>query len=307
MSDLEPMDLLELREAVAAELAQRRGDALYDLTGEVHCRASLGLPLGDRQAWAERIIAHRDERGGFDGGDGPGHALHMVLGALNLLGVPIPPDLGPLAPTDPTALREWLAHHDWQSTHKELCGQTIPLLASGRVGAAWIAAFTDEITARLDPVDPRRTWCEPDDPPWRVISCVYHVLSAFDAGRLPYPNPDLLIDRLLGLRWDRAADDEHRTVCTDGDWALLLLRLIEHRPAIARDAIAAIRRVSARRVRQWYERRDELFAVSNHHLFCYLWVTAVFQSAVREHYHGGLAIWDTLNEPALYRMHDCAQ
>jgi len=35
---------------------------------------------------------------GHAGGHGPGHALHMVLAALHILGEPIPEDLGPLAP-----------------------------------------------------------------------------------------------------------------------------------------------------------------------------------------------------------------
>jgi hypothetical protein len=158
-----------------------------------------------------------------------------------------------------------------------------------------------ETTKRLDPQKPRETWCSADAPPWRVISCVYHVLSAFDAGRIPYPQPDLLLRRLLDLHWDTAAKDEHRTVCTDGDWALLLLELSKLLPSRFAEVMGAITRVSARRVRDWHENREAILSTSTHHLYCYLWVTAVFQAAVRDHYATGVVI-DTLNNPALFRL-----
>ena len=111
----------------------------------------------------------------------------------------------------------------------------------------------------------------------------------------------MLLRRLLNLRWDEAGDDEPRTFCTDGDWALLLLRLCEAVPDSFVPAMAAIRRVSARRVRNWCTNRDTILSVSTHHLWCHLWVTAVFQAAVRDHYAGGVVI-DTLNDPALHRL-----
>jgi hypothetical protein len=254
-----------------------------------------------RRDAADRILSYRDAAGWFEGSDGPGHALHMVVGALNLLGERVPGDLAPLAPTDPAALSAWLDRHDWASTHKELCGQTIPLLASGGVSRAWTDVFVQTIAARLDPDRPLETWCSAEAPAWRVISCTFHVLSAFDAGRLPYPHPELLMSRLLGLRWDEVADSEPRTLCTDGDWAWLLLRLCEHVPHYGEAAISAIRRVSARRVREWHANREAILGVSTHHLYCYLWVTAVFQSCVRDHYTGGY-LRDTLNDPALFRL-----
>jgi hypothetical protein len=312
------LDMAELKRAVTAELARRRGpgadfrcarerggpETLYGLTGAVNIHAALGLSLGDRRARADAaasILAWRQADGLFDDGSGPGHALHMVLGALNLLAEPVPPDLGPLAPLAVAALPAWLARHDWRSTHKELCGQTIPLLASGRVDAEWTALFVRGIAARLDPAQPLATWCAADDPPWRVISCLYHVLSAFDAGRLPYPRPERLARRLLDLHWDDAPDSAPRTVCTDGDWAWLLLRLCERLPRHAPAALRAIRRVSARRVRQWQANREAALALDTHHLYCFLWVTAVFQSCVRDHYSGGV-LRDTLNDPALFRL-----
>ncbi len=319
MNNLTPLDIADLKQAVAAELAQRRcagadpsfaeerggPEALYGLTGAVNIHAALGLPLGDRATrtrWAARILAYRDSDGHFTTGEGPGHALHMVLGALNLLGEPIPGDIGPLAPRDPGALEAWMEAHDWQSTHKELCGQTIPLLASsGMVSRPWTARFTQRITERLPEARPLETWCQPDDPPWRVISCLYHVLSAFDAGRLPYPKPEQLVRRLLDLHWEEAPDTERRTVCTDGDWAWLLLRLSEALPHHAEAALDAIRRVSVRRVQAWQTDCKPTLSRSTHHLYCYIWVTAVFQSCMRDHYTGGY-LRDTLNDPALFRL-----
>ncbi len=134
-----------------------------------------------------------------------------------------------------------------------------------------------------------------------MISCIYHVLSAFDAGRLPYPQPERLLWRLLELRWDEVEDCQPRTFCTDGDWALLLLRLADCVPTAFPAVMAAIRRVSARRLRAWFdtETREAILTAGTHHLYCYLWVTAVFQSAVRDHYRGGF-VRDTLNDPALF-------
>lgn len=308
----------ELKQAMAAELRRRQCDGhpfsyarqrggpeeLYGLTAAVNILDALGLPLGDwaaRRKAAERILAWRGPDGRFEGGSGPGHALHMVLAALNLLVEPVPPDIGPLAPTDPQQLPAWLARHDWASTHKELCGQTIPLLASGRVGAQWIEVFVRDVSHRLCPDRPLETWCAADAPPWRVISCVFHVLSAFDAGRLPYPQPDLLLRRLLELRWEDAPDSMPRTCCTDGDWALLLLQLMRQLPQHAERSMVAIRRVSARRVRAWNQDRETILGDCTHSLYCYLWSTAVFQSCAREHYTDGL-VRDTFNDPALYRF-----
>ncbi len=316
-TSLVPLSIDGVKQAVAAELETRRcagtrfsyaeqrgGDeSLYGLTGAVNILAALGLPLGDRQrrrVAAARILRYQGADGTFCGSDGPGHALHMVVGALNLLGESIPATIAPLAPTDPAQLSAWLDRHDWASTHKELCGQAMPLLAGGRIGPEWVATFVHDVAARLDPARPLETWCAANDPPWRVISCLYHVLVAFDAGGLPYPEPELLLARLFGLSWDQVPDSEMRTVCTDGDWAWLLLRLCEQRPKYFPAAMAAIRRVSARRVRQWGEQPEQILAASTHHIYCHLWVTGLFQSCVRDHYAGG-RLRDTLNEWSLYR------
>ena len=66
-------------------------------------------------------------------------------------------------------------------------------------------------------------------------------------------------------------------------------------------AMEAIRRASARRVRAWHQDRDAILPLDTHDLYCYLWVTAVFQSCVRDHYRGGF-VRDTLNDPALFRL-----
>lgn len=315
---VKPLDIAELRAAVVRELEGRRcggeatsyadergaGESLYGVIGAVNVAAALGLPLGDRAAraeWAGRILGYRDAAGHFTSRSGPRHAVHMALGALNLLGEPIPAGIGPLAPVAPAALSAWLERHDWHSTHKGLCGPTIPLLASGLAGAGWVEVFLRHVAGRLGPARPLETWCAPDDPPWRVISCVYHVLSAFDAGRLPYPHPELLLRRMIDLRWDAVPDVEQRTVCTDGDWALVLRNLCDALPHEAERVMAAIRRVSARRVRRWHERPGAVLGLGTFDLYCYLWVTAVFQSCVREHYTGGF-VRDTLNDPALFRL-----
>ncbi len=312
------LNIEQLRRAMAGELERRccegaifsygslpgGPETLYGLTGAVNVIASLGLPLGDRtvrtQA-AARILSWRNEQGLFDTGFGPGHAAHMVIGALNLLGEPVPSDMAPLAPLDTGELSDWLARHDWDSTHKELCGPAISILASGFAKEDWIEVFVRGVTARLDGTRPLETWCDAGAPPWRVISCLFHVLSIFDTGRIPYPEPELLIKRLLDLKWEEAPDREQRTFCTDADWAWMLLRLVEHRPRIAETALGAIRKVSARRVRAWHDDPQAVLSADTHHLYCYLWSTAVFQSCVRRDYTGGY-LRDTFNDPSLFRL-----
>ncbi len=311
------LNISELKQEFAEELLKRRcsnttfsyslerngPEALYGLTGAVNIMDALGtLPQSREQRTeaADRILALRGRDGLFDGGSGPGHAAHMVIGVLNMLGEPIPRDIAPLAPTEPPELSTWLKKHDWTSTHKELCGGTIPLLASGSVSAQWIEVFVYNIASRLNPNHPLETWCEPDAPAKNVISCIFHVLSAFDAGRLPYPQPEMLIQRLFNLEWEHAHDNVPRTFCTDGDWALVLLNLCKQLPHHYEQAISAIRRVSSRRVKAWYEQRELILGDDTHDLYCYLWSTAVFQSCVRDHYSVGY-IRDTFNDPALFR------
>lgn len=315
---MQTLDIAELKAVMAAELEKRRcsghpfsyaagrggPEALYGLTGAVNVLEAIGRLPADaslRRRAAARILGWRRADGFFDGGSGPGHAAHMIIGAINMLGQPVPADIGPLAPLDPARLPGWLARHDWQSTHKELCGQTIPLLAGERVGAEWRAVFSGEIAARLDPARPLETWCAAATPACFVISCIFHVLSAFDAGRLPYPRPAMLAARLFDLNWEAAPDSEKRTFCTDGDWALLLLALARQEPSLAGRALSAVHLVSARRVRDWYRQREAILEASTHDLYCYLWSTAVFQDCVREHYPGGY-LRDTFNDPALFRV-----
>jgi hypothetical protein len=65
--------------------------------------------------------------------------------------------------------------------------------------------------------------------------------------------------------------------------------------------MSAVRKVSTRRIRFLRAQPEAWLSESTHSIYCHLWVTAVFQSLVREHYQGGY-LWDTLNSPALYRM-----
>ncbi len=318
MEPLDPLVIAELKAAVVTELESRRfadapgcyaderggGEYIYGLTAAAFIHASLNLPLGSREnraAWAGRILEHADAQGHFTSHSGPGHAVHMVVGALNVLGEPMPQKIGPLAPQTPKELVAWLEGLDWNSTHKELGGQTIPLLAGGHVAAGWADMLYDSISRRLDPASPKATWCKPNAPPWRVVSCVYHVLALFDQGARPYPQPQMLLDRLLDLKWEDVPGTVGRTACTDGDWAWVLLHLRDQLPQHGERIMAAIRKVSARRVRQWHGDRQSILSQTTHDIYCYLWSSAVFQSCVRDHYRGA-PLTDTLNNPTLFRL-----
>jgi len=310
------IDTREMRTLFLEELGSRRceGDAhgysdspggsasLYGTTAAVNIMAILGGDLGspsERRAWADWILAYQGADGCFAGSGG--HAACMAVQALNLLGIDPPERLAPLAPSGAGELGNWLNSLDWSSTHKELWGQTAPLLATGLVDGEWVANLVDGISSRIHPDNPAETWCSADAKPWRVISCIYHVLMVFDAACIPYPFPDMLLHRLLSLNWDQVPDLETRTVCTDGDWAWNLVELSKLGPERFSEVMQQIRRVSNRRVRIWQEARDEVFRLSTHELYCFLWVTAAFQRCVREDFFGP-CLRDTLNDPSLFRL-----
>ncbi|HBC88399.1 MAG TPA: hypothetical protein DCZ94_15730 [Lentisphaeria bacterium] len=317
----EIIDIRILRQDVCSELPYRRIDEaagvysqirggraeLYGTTAVVNIRAILGMPFSSasqRRKWAAAILGYQREDGIFvpEGkGFGPGHALIMVLQALNLLCEPIPSNAGPLAPLDPSELSLWLKGHDWKSTHKELCGSAMPLLADGAVSSEWIRVFTREISSRLSAERPLETWCAADAPPWQVISCIYHVLESYDAGCISYPEPDLLLDRLLKLGWPDRRKAEQQTECTDGDWAWLLIELCKLRHERYVKAMQQIRSVSVQRAGEWNGGKIKLSEMTTHGIYCFLWVTALFQHQTRDLFSGPW-MYDTLNDPTLFRL-----
>lgn len=314
------IDVNELREKFAHELNarkingqadsyadQRGGDErLYGLLGAVHTRAALGLDLGSsslRTATADRIVSYQNDDGLFEDEQtsGPAHALACSVAAINLLGVRPQNHVGPLAPTDPQLLENWLNQLDWSNTHKPLWGMTTPLLASGRVSSEWIDVLVAHVESRMGRRKPAEAMYRPDGPPWRVISEIYHVMAAFDAGCIPYPQPGRLSEQLLSLNWTDPKVANHQTACTDADWAWLLLRLARQRPQIYQEAMRQIRVVSSRRVEQWHEQSEALLADRTFNFYCFLWSTAVYQHAVPDHFTGP-PLLDTLNLPALFRL-----
>jgi hypothetical protein len=313
-----PLNVCELREAFGAAIAARRvqgepggntgivaqDDALLNLAGAVRAEAALGIPLGDeteRRHRADQVLAFQRADGAFGDGELAGHKNCIALAALHLLGSPPPKRLAPLAPVAIDALDQWIEGLPWDSTHKRFWGEVSPVLASGLVGPDWCQRFMAGVTRRLDHHDSRATWCRPDDPSWRVISCIYHVVSAFDAGGLPYPEPERLRDRLLELRWDEAGDHEHRTFCTDGDWAWCLLRLAEQVPMNHGEVMRAIRNVSARRIKRWRADPQKVLAEPTRHFANHLWAEALFRNTIRDHYTGPPMV-DVLNAPWLLRL-----
>ncbi len=308
------MDVCELREAMLAELAMRRVDgrqdsyadrpgeveSLYGLTGAVHVMAAVSR-LPDR-SMRDRLARRINERwAAMEDAAASSHALCMAISALRLLGADLEASPRALAPVDATALPAWLDGLDWSTTHKELYGSVVPLLAGGRLDQRWVRTFADRVGGRLNPDRPLETWCAADAPAWRVVSSVYHVLTVYDAGRIPYPQPHMLMDRLMGLRWHEAADDEPRTACTDADLAWMFLHLCEVMPERMPQALAVIRALSQKRIAAWHNGRGAILAESTHHLYCCLWGTAVFQDCVRDDYIGPY-LRDTLNDPGLFAI-----
>jgi hypothetical protein len=111
----------------------------------------------------------------------------------------------------------------------------------------------------------------------------------------------MLLDRLMGLRRHEAPGSEPCTACTDADLSWMLLRICQALPKHMPQATAVIRALSRNRIAAWKGDRAAILAQSTHHLYCYLWSTAVFQGSVRDHYVGPF-LRDTLNDPALFAI-----
>lgn len=90
-------------------------------------------------------------------------------------------------------------------------------------------------------------------------------------------------------------------MCTDGDWARMLIELSKNLPEYFVEVIKQINDVSFQRVEEWNMGMIDLTTMSTHHIFCYLWVTAQFQHLVRDHFKGPW-LHDTLNSPELFRL-----
>ena len=298
------LELRRVKESVGFSDFRGGAVSLYGTVGAVNICQVLGFDHGswdDRQKRAERILSFQDDDFSFPPPDSKAHALCMVLQALNILGANIPEEVQPLAPLDVQGLREVLRDHDWASTHKELWGMTAPLLATGTPDKEWRDSLLDVLGQRLTLLASPVTWSGADMAPARLISCMYHIFQIYDAGRVPLPKADLILKRLLGLDWPLVRQREGRTYCTDADWAWMLSEVVKQSPRMYPLVSSSILKVSRQRVLEWNLGRVELAQMSTHHLYCYLWSTALFQDLDRAGFVGSY-IMDTLNQPAFFRL-----
>jgi hypothetical protein len=314
-------DTAELRAVMRGELESRRlspapGDyaytrdanehPLYGVTGAANLYAELGFDFGGwtaRQAWCDRINAFQQPDGTFTCVSGPEHAAAMAILALNLLGGRPARPVRHLAPLDPAAFETWLNRMNWAgSTHKEFCCGVCPILASGFHDARWLETLRRNVESRLDPGQPRRLWSGSDrDPAWRVISCLYHVLSGYDAAWLPYPQPELLWDRLSSLHYEQTRDDGKRTDCTDFDYGWMLIRLSHQLPDRFPEVVRRGHAVLDRMIAEWREDRARMLSSTTHGLYCQCIGWAVYQALLPDRFRGP-PLLDTLNAPWLYRL-----
>lgn len=311
------MNLLELKKTVMNEIRARQykynknkfanvkqeSHSLYGLTGAVNIYQILGESIGSfyqRKKIAKTILSYQRRDGTFSDSE-PEHAMCMAIQALNILGYPIPNNVAPLAPVEINKFYEWIECHDWDSTHKKLWGGLIPIFSSDRIDNYYIEAVTNYFDNILSENSLGETWCSSDAPAWKVISSIYHILPIYDSAAIEYPKPELLINRLLNLKWNERRKSEMQTICTDGDWAWMLIELSKILPEYFVEVMQQIKDVSYQRVLEWNRGTINLNELSTHHIYCYMWVTAQFQHLVRDHYIGPW-LHDTLNSPELFRL-----
>jgi hypothetical protein len=317
------MDTFALRGIMREELAGRRlssapGDyafmrdsdenVLYGVTGAANLYAELGFDFGsfaDREAWCERINSFQTADGTFDCVSGPEHGAAMAILALNILGGRPARPVRHLAPLNPTELEAWLDDMDWSgSTHKEFCSAVSPILASGFYDTAWRETMCANVGGRLDPAHPMQVWCPPGDvPAWRVVSCIYHVVSGYDQAFVPYPKPRLIWDRLTALEYERKRNDQQRTCCTDFDYAWIVNRLCRQLPEYHQEAHRRYNATLDKMIEEWHDDRERMLSASTHDLYCECIGWALYQRLLPERFTGP-GLLDTLNAPWLYRLPD---
>lgn len=314
------MKVEEIRRVLWSELEQRRrspaaGDyannrggkeaVLYGVTGAANLYAELGFDMGDftsRRIWAERINAFQSPDGIFSSPSVPQHATAMAVEALNLLGGrPANPVRG-LAPGRTEALPVWLESLDWSGTHKDFWGGAVVILASGLHDAGWIERLRELVENRFSTERFRPLWCGENDPPARIISCIYHVLSAYDGAYLPYPWPEKLWARLMDLDYSRRRNEIARTICTDFDYIHLLYRLAHQMPDRFEKCLTECRLVFRHRREEWNDNREKILAgASTHDLYCYVIGWVLLQKILPDHFEGQ-GLYDTLNVPWVFRI-----
>lgn len=316
-------ETFELRNAMREELEGRRlsdepGDyaygrdanewPLYGVTGAANLFAELGFDFGafaDRQAWCDRINSFQAADGAYHCVSGPEHGAAMAILALNILGGRPARPVRHLAPLHAGDLEAWLDAMDWEgSTHKEFCCAVSPLLASGFCGEDWVRTMRRNVGGRLAPARPMQVWSRPgEDVPWRVVSCIYHVLTAYDAAYLPYPRPEMIWNRLAALDYERTRNDFRRTFCTDFDYAWVLDRLCRQMPEKSGEAQRRCEAVFGLMVQEWHDDRERMLGASTHELYCQCIGWAVYQNLLPGKFSGP-PLQDTLNAPHLYRLPD---
>jgi hypothetical protein len=316
----EIIDIRGLAEAYERELALRHRpeiskfafsdhrsgpSTLLATTAAVNIRAILGKDVGsfgDRAAWADHIASFNLHALHANGVQDPEHALCMAIQALNLLGTV------PSLPAHCFASRELedvdklIANHSWRSTHKALWGKVAPLLASGMVDADWRARLFDAIGKRLQDSRGRVHFgLDRAAAGHRTISVLYHLGMIYDSARAPYPFARQMAFRLLDLDWPSKRRSSKITLCSDADWAWLLMVLARQEPEVFPAAYEAIANVARARAVEWNSGTAALPAMSTHHLYCHLWSTALYQDLCRVFFRGPY-IPDTLNVPSLFRI-----
>lgn len=251
---------------------------------------------------AGRINAFQMPDGSFTSPSGLAHAADTAICALNILGFAPRYRVKHLAPVSSNHLLCWLQSLNWESTHKDFCCAVAPVLASGAYDSEWIATLRSFIDMMISQTKPLATWCSPTAEPWRVISCIYHITSGYDAAFLPYPYPELLWQRLRNLNYEKNRNDIFRTVCTDFDFVHILHCLTRQLPEHFDEFLSICKNLFFKRYQEWHEEKETLFQqCSTHDLFCYLIGWAVLQPILPELFDGP-ALYDTQNAPWLKRL-----
>ena len=216
------------------------------VTGDLGSKGAAPATSGEGADWAEAINAWQDPDGRFHYPEwerhGWEHATWQSVGALTMLGSQPGRALDFLRKLKtPSAIREWVADFNWQTTHHRF--MLLPLLASSGVSGGWIRACFVQLQTHQDAAT--GFWPDAETAhrlsPTFLMTVLHHLLAEGP------PRRERIIDTTLAFqRDDGLFSAEGRLGYADMDAAYLLWSIASRTGYRLEECLAAVEHLARR-------------------------------------------------------------